>query len=399
MKVTIHPSTARGTVMAPPSKSLAHRALICGALSETSTIRNIAYSQDIEATLRCLEVMGAFVRKGEDSVTLGGLNPRQIPPYTVLNCGESGSTLRFLLPLCLLSESPILLTGSQRLLERPLEAYEEICRQQNLTYLRTDNAITVCGRLSAGEYCVRGDVSSQFITGLMLALAFLDQDSVIDIITPCESRSYMRMTQQLQKRFGVETSLEKAKVTVNAKQTYRSHEYTVEGDWSNASFLDAFNLLNGDVKVMGLSGEITQGDRVFTTFRQQLASGVREFDLSDCPDLGPVMFALAAVLGGGRFTGIRRLRFKESDRIASMTAELKKFGIVCNAEENAVTIHGTFSAPSVALCGYNDHRIVMALTLLCSLVGGEIIGAEAVAKSYPNYFEVLRSLGIKVIEE
>lgn len=397
MRVTIFPSVAHGTVMAPPSKSVAHRALICGALSKQSTIGNIAYSQDIEATLRCLEAMGASVVKGADKVTLGGLNPAEIPPYTKLDCGESGSTLRFLLPLCLLSSTPVILTGSKRLLERPLDIYEEICRRQNMTFIRTEHAITVCGPLSGGDYCVPGDVSSQFISGLMWALSLPDGGSKIEISEPFESRSYAKMTQLVQSHFGVAIGCDSNCFLITGGGGYDSRQYIVEGDYSNAAFLDGFNLLGGSVKVFGLSDESPQGDRVYKDFYRQIIDGWREFDLSDCPDLGPVMFALAAALGGAKFTGTARLRIKESDRVAAMVEELAKFGITASVGENTVEIlPGKMRSPTQILNGHNDHRIVMSLSLLCSKVGGTIDGAEAVKKSYPDYFEVIRSLGIEV---
>lgn len=396
MKVTIAPSVAHGTVMAPPSKSMAHRALICGALSKRSTIRNIEYSQDIVATLRCLESMGAVVERSADAVTIGGLNPINIPPYTVLNCEESGSTLRLLLPLCLLANVPVLLTGSKRLLERPLTVYEEICRRQNLTFIRTNTVITVCGRLAAGSYRVNGDISSQFISGLMLALPLLEGDSRVDVIEPFESRPYVKMTQVSQSHFAVALSLEETKISIPGKQEYLSTTYDVEGDYSNAAYLEAFNLLGGDVKVAGLSGETAQGDRVYRDFYRSLKAGVKQYDLSDCPDLGPVLFSLAAVYGGAVFCGIARLRFKESDRIDSIVQELEKFGISTLVEENCVQIQaGELRAPKQPLCTHGDHRVAMALSLLCSVVGGVMEGAEVVAKSFPNYFDVMRTLGIQ----
>ena len=397
MRAILSPSVAHGVVTAPPSKSMAHRALICGALSTKSTIRNIAYSQDIEATLRCLEAMGAFVERHTDYVTLGGLDPFEIPANTTLDCGESGSTLRFLLPLCLLSSSPIHLTGSKRLLERPLSVYEEICRKQDLVFHRTEDAVTVCGPLSAGTYAVRGDISSQFITGLMFALSLMNGESRMVVTEPFESRSYVTMTQLLQNEFGVATSLEQTHITIRGKGMYRAQTYTVEGDCSNAAFPDGFNLLGGSVKVVGLSPKTAQGDRVYKDLYRRLQSEPREFDLTDCPDLGPVLFALAAAMGGAEFTGTSRLHIKESDRVSAMVEELAKFGVPATVGDNMVTIHrAELHTPTHRLCGHNDHRIVMALSLLCSKVGGVIDGAEAVAKSYPDYFDVIRSLGIEV---
>ena len=397
MRVTIVPSVAQGSVTAPPSKSMAHRALICGALTDGSTISNIAYSKDIEATLRCLEALGAMVTRKEDSVRIGGINPFEIPEGVVLDCGESASTLRFLLPLCLLSHHPVSLTGSQRLMERPLHIYEEICCEQGLLFEREENRITVCGPLRAAEFTVTGNISSQFITGLLMALPLLDESSKVRVLGDFESASYIALTMVVQTGFGVGICRDENVFLIGAEQRYKSTDYIVEGDCSNAAFLDAFNLLGGDVKVSGLSPETAQGDWVYHGFYERFRAETPVFDLSDCPDLGPVMFALAAALGGAKFVGAARLRIKESDRIMTMVQELAKFGVTATVEENDVEIHRcSLHAPTAVLCGHNDHRIVMALSLLCSRVGGVIDGAEAVAKSYPNYFEVLRQLSIDV---
>lgn len=397
MKVTVLPFTARGEVVAPPSKSMAHRALICGALTRKSTIRNVAYSKDIEATLRCLQAMGATVLCDGDTVTIGGLDPYAIPAGARLDCGESGSTLRFLIPLCLLANQPITLVGSGRLMERPLDVYRRICQEQGIAFERADGAITVCGRLRAGAYSVVGDVSSQFITGLLLALSLMKEDTSLLVTGKFESESYVNLTVEAQKAFGVTVDREENAFFVSGGQTYDGTDYTVEGDCSNAAFLDAFNLVGGSVKVLGLSGESAQGDGVYQDFYRAFSAEDRCFDLSDCPDLGPVMFALAAALGGAEFIGTARLRIKESDRVAAMVEELAKFGIGATVDDNTVCIHGgVLKKPDCDLCGHNDHRIVMALSLLCALVGGTIDGAEAVAKSYPDYFSVIRSLGIEV---
>ena len=175
-------------------------------------------------------------------------------------------------------------------------------------------------------------------------------------------------------------------------------EYTVEGDYSNAAFLDAFNLLGGEVQVIGLSETSVQGDKVYKEMFEQLSGGTKEFDLSDCPDLAPIMFALSAVKGGARFTGTARLKIKESDRAEAMKQELKKFGIDLKIKENEVIVEkGAINPPTEILCGHNDHRIVMALSLLCSMVGGTIAGAEAVNKSFPDFFDKIKALKVDVI--
>ncbi len=395
MIVTITPSRAVGTVAAPPSKSMAHRVLICAALSGDCRISGLAWSKDIEATLGCLHTLGAVVEKEADTVRVGGIDLMHLPDAAVLDCNESGSTLRFFLPLCLLCGQPVTLTGSRRLLERPLGVYEDICRRQGIVLERSDTAVTVCGRLKAGEYTVPGDVSSQFITGLLFALPLLSGESQLTVTGRFESASYIDLTLLALKTFGITIVRDENTFYIPGGQRYVATDYTIEGDCSNAAFLEGFNLLGGAVKVTGITSETLQGDRVYRDFYRHLEQGVRQFELSDCPDLAPVLFALAAAKGGAVFTGTARLRIKESDRGAVMAQELKKFGIDTVIGENTVEIlPGRLQPPTVPLCGHNDHRVVMALSLLCSVTGGTIHGAEAVAKSYPDYFDVLKTLQI-----
>ena len=400
MRVTIFPSKASGVVSAPPSKSIAHRALICGALTERCTIHNCGQSQDIQATLRCLEALGASVEMQGDTIIIGGLDPYKLPEHPLLDCGESGSTLRFLLPLCLLSCQEVTLIGHGRLMERPLGVYESLCRERGFTFEQVGNTLKVCGKLKSGTYTVDGNVSSQFITGLLLALTQVHGKSRVEVVNQLESASYVNITTDVLSAFAcpIERADNAFIVPKCAKLTL--DEYTIDGDCSNAAFLDAYNLLNGSVKVMNLSPETPQGDWVYKQMYCDLSMGKREFDLSDCPDLGPVMFALSAVCGGARFTGTARLRIKESDRCAAMAEELAKFGVKTEIGDNFVTIFpAKLSKPSEVLYGHNDHRIVMALSLLCSVTGGSIEGAQAVAKSYPDYFRVIRSLGIELITD
>ncbi len=384
MKIQINPSKACGKIKAPPSKSMAHRALILGALTEKSVIENIDFSADIIATLNCLKALGTNVEIDGDCVTIGGFNIDKIPDNAELYCNESGSTLRFLLPFCMLANKAITLKGSKRLIERPLSIYEEIAKEQNIMFKKTENSVTVCGKMKPQEYFVKGDISSQFITGLMLA--FVSSDAKVTVTGKKESASYIDLTLECMKNFGViENS--KPKNTV----------YEVEGDCSNAAFLEAFNYLGGDVTVEGLKTDTLQGDRVYKYIFEGLKNGEKSFDLSDCPDLAPICFAVAAALGGCKFTGTRRLKIKESDRANAMKTELSKFGIEVLVEEDSVTVkNGKIRKPNEILNGHNDHRIVMALSVLLILTGGEIEGAEAISKSYPSFFEDLSKLGIEV---
>lgn len=399
MTVTVKKSKAIGTIAAPPSKSQAHRLLICGALSGGSRIANVEYSNDISATLDCLKALGANIEKSGNTVTLGGLNPR-LNQNATLDCRESGSTLRFLIPLCMMSGNGITLTGTKRLFERNLKIYEKIAADNSILFQKGDNSITVCGRLKSGEYKVQGNISSQFISGLLFALPLIDGDSTLEITGEYESEPYVDLTIKALGDFGIKIEKCGRTYKISGNQRYIENDLTVEGDYSNAAFLDAFNLLGGNVNVTGLDKNSLQGDRVYREMFEGLKNGEKRFDLANCPDLAPVMFALAAVLGGAEFTGTRRLKIKESDRAAAMQTELSKLGIRVDVFENSVTVHGgKLQAPCETLCGHNDHRIVMALSILCSLTGGSIDEAESVAKSYPDYFEKIKSLGIVIENE
>lgn len=403
MNVRIFPSKAQGEVIAPPSKSIAHRYLICAGLSEgASIVRNLAFSKDIEATIRCLSDLGAVIRIDGDTAYVKGVDLRKtVNDTSALFCGESGSTLRFLIPLCLLSGEKRTLKGSRYLLSRPLSVYEEIARQNGFLFEKSDDTLTVAGALQSGLYTVRGDISSQFISGLLFALPLLDGDSEIVITPPLESMPYIDLTVDALHFFGVDVDFDyhperKAYVCeIKGNQRYLPQDVTVEGDCSNAAFFHALNFAGGQVRVTGLDPHTMQGDGVFYQLFQKIGNkGIA--DLTDCPDLGPVAFAVAALLGRGMFTGTERLRLKESDRIAAMQEELHKCGVEMIAADNAVSIGGVLRPPKKPLFGHNDHRIVMALSVLLTVTGGTIEGAEAVEKSFPDFFEKLGSLGVKI---
>ena len=394
MIVEIKPGVAKGVIKAPPSKSMAHRLLICGALSEKSTIKGVEFSEDISATLDCLRALGTNVEVDGDTVTLGGFCPEKAE-NAVLPCRESGSTLRFFLPLCLLSDGEKVLSGSKRLLERPQDVYEKICTEQNLRLEKIEDGILVSGCLNSGEYRVRADISSQFITGLIFALCTKDTDIKIALTGKQESGSYVDLTIKALNDFGVAVEKRPDGYYIKGGQTFVSRELEVEGDYSNAAFFDALNFLGGNVTVDGLDKHSLQGDRVYKDLFAKLGKD-EEIDLSDCPDLAPVLFALASTKEKTVFTGTRRLKIKESDRASAMKAELSKFGVRVEIEENKVTVYGgRLSTPTEVICGHNDHRIVMASSLLCTVTGGKISGAEAVAKSLPDFFSRLSALNIK----
>ena len=399
MKVTICPGKAVGTVTAPPSKSMAHRLLICAGLSGgTSRIGGLDYNEDILATLDCLRALGATCAVDGDTVTVTGADVRKAAPAEALRCRESGSTLRFFIPLALLCGKAVTLTGTEKLLSRPLGVYEQLCRQLGLSFTREEQSLQVQGVLTGGEFRLPGDVSSQFITGLLFALPLAAGDSCICITTALESRSYIDLTLQALHAFGVEAAWQDGNTLfIPGGQCYQARDMAVEGDYSAAAFYGAMNALGSDVRVLGLSADSLQGDKVYSHHMAQLCAGCPEIDLSNCPDLGPVLFAVAAAKNGARFTGTRRLKIKESDRAETMAQELAAFGAQVTVEENAVTVTpAAFHAPDRVLQGHNDHRIVMSLAVLLLLTGGTIAGAQAVRKSFPDFFEKLRELGIEV---
>lgn len=401
MKVKILPSKTSGEVSAPPSKSFAHRYLIGSVLSRGKcVIKNIADSDDISATLSCIEQLGGSVTKDGNIVTVIPTNEKQIE-NAVFDCKESGSTLRFFIPVVLATGAKnCTFSGSERLLARGIKEYEKLFENSDVKINSDEKSIEVNGTLSAGNYEISGEVSSQYTTGMLFALSVLDGKSTLKITGNAESRAYVDMTIKVLKDFGADiTETEKNFFEINGKGRLSPGEFTVEGDWSNAAFLIALSRLLGTISVSGLDENSVQGDRFSSVAFDALDGENAEIDLKDCPDLAPILFAYAAYKNGGRFTNTRRLRVKESDRANVMAEELKKFGANVKVYENSVEIEKTqLKQPIVPLCGHNDHRIVMALSVLAAVFGAEIDGAEAVNKSYPDFFRVIKKAGVNVYE-
>ena len=401
MKVKILPSKTSGEVSAPPSKSFAHRYLIGSVLSRGKcVIKNIADSDDISATLSCIEQLGGSVTKDGNIVTVIPTNEKQIE-NAVFDCKESGSTLRFFIPVVLATGAKnCTFSGSERLLARGIKEYEKLFENSDVKIKSDEKSIEVNGTLSAGNYEISGEVSSQYTTGMLFALSVLDGKSTLKITGNAESRAYVDMTIKVLKDFGADIAEpEKNFFEINGKGRLSPGEFTVEGDWSNAAFLIALSRLVGTISVSGLNENSVQGDRFLSVAFDALDGENAEIDLKDCPDLAPILFSYAAYKNGGKFINTRRLRVKESDRANVMAEELKKFGANVKVYENSVEIEKTqLKPPIVPLCGHNDHRIVMALSVLAAVFGAEIDGAEAVNKSYPDFFRVIKKAGVNVYE-
>lgn len=388
MKAVFSPSFPFGEVFAPPSKSMAHRYLICGALSEQSRVSGLAMSEDIKATSDCLKALGSRVDFENDTALVGGLCPKE---EAQLDCRESGSTLRFMLPLALLGNKEITMTGSPRLMERGAGLYEQMCGEHGLFFENKDGKITVKGPLKPGKYSIDGSLSSQYFSGMLFALSTLDGDSELKVKGKLQSRPYVNMTIKALADFGVKIERIPGGFFIPGGQKFLSRYAAVEGDWSNAAFLSA---LSDKVIVKGLDEHSLQGDKLYPQLFKNVGS--YQIDLSDTPDLAPVLFAVAALKDKGDFVGTRRLKIKESDRAEAMKNELLKFGVNTTIFDDRVIVSGKLKTPSAELYGHNDHRIVMALSVLAARVGGVIDGAEAVSKSFPDFFDVIKKLNVKV---
>lgn len=378
---------------------MAHRLLISAAMCEgVSEISGVSDCEDVAATLDCLRSMGINSQITGDTVKIFGTGMKDILPDGKLYARESGSTLRFLIPPALISGRTVMFGGEKSLMQRPMGVYEKLCEKKGMYFLSDGVSITVKGPLKSGDFSVEGNISSQFISGLIFALPVLKGDSRIKIIPPIESRSYIEMTIEAVKAFGVKVYWENDNTLfIPGNQTYLPQKLEVEGDWSGTAFPEALNLFGGEVTVEGLKEDTLQGDSVYRKYFAMLNKGVPTIHIGNCPDLAPILFSVAAAKNGGVFGGTRRLKIKESDRALAMAEELKKFGTSVEVYEDKVVIYpASFHSPSETISSHNDHRIVMAMSILLTLVGGEIEGAEAVKKSYTGFFDDLTSLGIKV---
>ena len=401
MRAIIGPGPARGRINAPPSKSCAHRLLIGASLAEgESLLDGAAMSQDILATMDCVRALGAEIRVENGHLWVKGCGGRPLvkDSLPVLPCRESGSTLRFLIPTALCAGGGIF-QGAERLMARGVSVYEELLKERGVTFAGERDSLTVKGKLRPGLYRLRGDVSSQFISGLLFALPLLKEDSAIEILPPFESRGYVDMTLEALDVFGIRVDRQgEMRFLVPGGQCYQPAQVTVEGDWSQAAFFYGLNALGSQVEVTGLRSDSLQGDRVCERLLKEMTGGSLQ---ADCPDLAPVLFAVAAGLeNGANFTGTRRLAIKESNRASAMAEELAKFGAEISVGENEVKIAPvTLHRPKEILQGHNDHRVVMALAVLATRFGGVIDDAQAISKSYPEFFRDLAGLGVQVRTE
>ena len=405
MKVTITPGPLSGTITPPASKSQAHRLIIAGALGlGESRITGLADSKDIAATISCMEALGASFRREGDVLTVRGAAPGTELP--VLSCGESGSTLRFLIPVALALRGKGAFRGEGRLMERPQEPYFRLFREKGIAYSRRHDTLYIEGTLTPGTYRLPGNVSSQFITGLLYALPLLPGDSDIVLTTALESAGYVDMTLEALRRFGVRAEATEAGWHVPGNQRYTPAEAAVEADWSQGAFFLAARFLGSPVDLKGLRPGSLQGDRVILDYsRRLLQPGPVELDVSGCPDLVPALGAMAALRSGEetRIVGAARLRLKESDRLSSVTAALSALGAEISEEPAGLRIRGKETLPGgAAVDSWNDHRIAMMTAIAATRCEQPVtvLGAACVDKSYPAFWKDYAFLGGKLeVEE
>ena len=443
MNLKLTPTKLKGSITPPPSKSQAHRLIIAAALAEgQSVISNVAFSQDIEATLNCMKSLGAQVAVDGSTLTVTGIGSRRMfaDPAPHLDCGESGSTLRFLIPVALALAGQSCFTGRGRLMERPQKPYFDLFDEKGITYEQKGGVLSAKGTLTSGEYKLPGDVSSQFVTGLLYTLPLLEGDSVIEITTKLESLDYVAMTLDALKQFGIQVKNENWHTfRIPGGQTYHPQNLAVEADWSQAGFWYAAQGIGNDIEITGMNPKSIQGDRIMDNWARMMRNerpkgGVTipiyaqcegevpptpvempvnsgysvSLDVSHSPDLVPPLAAWGALmrdaqgqLGDLYIKNAARLRIKESDRLATVTEVLNALGAKVIEGEDNLIIEGQPSLPGgVTVSAHNDHRIAMmaAIAATCCQQPIVITGAQCVAKSYPNFWEEYVRLG-GIIEE
>lgn len=413
-KVVISPRTLSGKVTVPPSKSVAHRAIICASLAGgKSVIRNIDFSQDILATLDAVKALGAQVSVDKNTAFIDGTGMFDVP-FADINCRESGSTLRFMLAVAAAGGVKTTFNGEGRLPQRTIKEILSVFRSHSVETSVDDGLpVTLSGKLTAGKYEISGNVSSQFITGLMFALPLCDGDSEICLTTALESKGYIDITVNSLKHFGVEVEETNNGWKIKGNQRYSPCDYTVEGDWSQAAFFMGASVLGASVDISGLDKNSVQGDKagldIFKRFGADISwhsdtlvcrPGKREaisLNASQIPDLVPIISAVAAQCDGKTvITGAQRLRIKESNRLKSMADGLCSLGIYAKETDDGLEIVGG-KVNGGKVKGCNDHRIVMSFAVLAQAANGavEIDDAQSINKSYPNFFEDYNSLGGK----
>lgn len=402
-EVVLSPSSLCGSVVLPPSKSAAHRALICAALSaQPCRVHPLSNSVDMQATQGALRTLLQTQANGD---------------VQEIDCAESGSTLRFLIPVAAALGKNVRFVGHGKLPQRPIGDYLRLLPQHGVQCKSTGGLpLEITGRLTPGRFELAGNVSSQYITGLLLALPLCAGDSEIVLTTPLQSASYVDLTVQVMRRFGVSVEKTETGYLVPGAQQYSAVEYMVEADWSQAAFYFAAGAIGGDVTVQGVDLHSVQGDRLIVSLAEQFGATVKtdaqahavrcsrgalrgiSIDAQDIPDMVPALCVMAAFADGKTvISGVERLRFKESDRIAGVVQNLRAMGAEASSDGRSITVCGGRALHGAHLHGFNDHRIVMAFAVAALYADGQTVidDAQSIRKSYPDFFEEYNRLGGK----
>lgn len=420
MNVTIKPSFLHGDVVVPPSKSLSHRAIIAAALAEgESKISNVLFSKDIKATIGAMRACGADIKEFDDYLIIKGSKVKRAEK--LIDANESGSTIRFMIPIALVNNEPIKFVGHNHLVKRPLDTFLEIFDKQGIKYERGEDylPLTVNGGLKPGRFDVRGDISSQFITGLLYALPLLDGDSHIHITTEMESKGYIDLTIDMLKMFGIEIENKNYQdYIIKGNQSFKPNDYVIEGDYSQSAFFLEADALGADINLLAMEENSHQGDKKIIQDVKDLgaevtfSNGVLKakcdklhgavIDFAQSPDLGPALTVLAALAEGkSEFINASRLRIKECDRITCVKDELNKLGADITELPDGMIINGVEKLHGGVVDSHNDHRLAMAFAMATLKMDGDltILNAGSVSKSFPHFFKVFESLGGKVTYE
>lgn len=396
MNVIIYKSTPKGEVIAPASKSYTHRYLIASMLSKNeSKIDNVYFSNDVLATLSCVASFGRDFIKSDNSITF--LNNNEYVNNPIFNCNESGSTLRFLIPITLTKYKKVTFKGTKKLISRGIEEYEKIFNNQNIEVIKNEDSLIFKGSLKSGIFEVDGSKSSQYLTGLLFALPLLNGDSQIKIIPPLNSKDYVNITLDILSKYGILYKVDGLNIYIKGNQEYKASNNKVEGDYSNAAFLEAFNYFNANINVLNLNDKSLQGDKIYQEYFKLLDKENVTLDISNCIDLGPILMCFAALKHGATFIGTKRLQIKESNRALAMKEELAKVNVKVDILDDSVIVYKSdIKNNRIEFNSHNDHRIVMALSLISTLFDIKINDALAINKSYPNYFKDLEKVGVKI---
>lgn len=401
MDVRIRPSKLNGKLSIPSSKSCAHRALICAALADgKSVISGVSMSKDIEATIGSMTALGAEFEINGSEITVRGI---KVPSEkAVIDCCESGSTLRFLIPVAAALGTDSEFVGRGRLPQRPINIFIRELGKKGVGFVSETMPYKMTGKLSGGTFHLEGDVSSQFVTGLLFALPLLDEDSEICLTSHLESRPYVDITVEMLRRYGIEIEETENSYHIRGGQKYIPHDEAVEGDYSQAAFFCVANALGSDVQLDNLNEKSVQGDkRIIDIISQTCRNGsIGSFraDCSDIPDLVPILAVLAA-FGSGESViyNAQRLRIKESDRLETTAAMLNNLGGDVEITDDGLIIRPSGTMHGGTVESFGDHRIVMAASIAATATDGEVVikGAEAVEKSYPDFINDYNMLGGK----